>query len=320
MGPDTSLKGFWWVVCLGLSLLRPAYGEFTVLVGEPFGSFGEMMPTGHVSLYLDRVCADGPVRVRMCRPDEPQGVVIARLNAIGPLDWLASPVMEFLYGTNDPAKVLTYATARDLDDLQQIYRRRNLWEQFPDEVEHKKRYDEWGETVGAAYIRRLWGYSLETTPEQDEEFVAMLNAQANVHQYRLRDNNCADFVANAVNFFYPGAVKRSGSADLWMMSPKQVARGVWRYGESHPEAGLRVIEIPQIPGELPRSRPLRGATDMLLKTKKYLAVEIAIQPEAVLAMWMMYLHGGRWQIGRGSEVVTPEDMLRMTQTASVGAN
>ena len=309
-----------WGFCLLLSVARPAAAELTVLVGEPFGSFGDLMPTGHVSLYLDRVCADGPVRVRMCRPDELQGVVIARLNAIGPLDWLASPVMDFLYGTSDPAGIMTHPTARDLDDLQQIYRRQHLWQQFPDRLEQTKTYNEWSETVGVSYIRRLWGYSLTTTAEQDAQFVDLLNSRPNVHQYRLGDNNCADFIANAVNFFYPGAVKRNGSADLWMMTPKQVARGVWQYGESHPEADLKMIEIPQIPGHLPRSKSLRGATDMLLKTKKYLVVEILIQPEAVLAMWVMYLHGGRWQIGRDSEQVTPQEMLRLTQPRTATGN
>ncbi len=39
-----------------------ARGALTVLVGEPFGSFGTMMPLGHTALYLDRVCADGPAQ------------------------------------------------------------------------------------------------------------------------------------------------------------------------------------------------------------------------------------------------------------------
>ena len=309
----------WWVAWLLVALVPSAHASLAVLVGEPFGSFGTLMPTGHVSLYLDRVCADGPVRIRMCHAGEPQGVVIARLNAIGPLDWLASPVMDFLYGTGDPSQVMTYAKASDVEDMQEIYRRRHLLEYFPDEVEKAKWSDEWAETVGAAYLRRLWGYELATTVEQDERFVAMLNAQANVHQYHLHKNNCADFVADAVNFYYPGTVRVNSIADLWLMTPKQVGRGVWAYGKAHPEAGLKVFEIPQIAGELPRSKSLRGATDMLLKTKRYLAVELAIQPEAVAAMWLMYMDRGRWQIGRGSEVETPADMLRMTQGMAASA-
>ena len=45
---------------------------------------------------------------------------------------------------------------------------------------------------------------------------------------------------------------------------------------------------------------------MLLKTKRYLFTLLVIQPEAVAAMWAMYLDGGRWQIGKGAKVVGPE--------------
>jgi hypothetical protein len=140
-----------------------------------------------------------------------------------------------------------------------------------------------------------------------------------VHQYKLHKKNCADFIADAVNFYYPGAVKTNNVADLWLMTPKQVAHGVWAYGRSHPEAGLKVMEIAQIPGELRRSRPLRGATDMLLKTKRYLAVELLIQPEAVAAMWVMYMDKGRWKVGAGSEAEGPEDVFRMTKVGVVAA-
>ena len=58
-----------------------------------------MMPLGHTAIYLDRVCADGPLKVRMCHAGEPQGVVLSRYYAIGKYDWLATPVMQFLYAT-----------------------------------------------------------------------------------------------------------------------------------------------------------------------------------------------------------------------------
>ncbi len=304
---------------VAVAMARPARASLTVLVGEPFGSFGTMMPTGHVSLYLDRVCADGPVKLRMCRADEPQGVVVARLNAIGPLDWIASPVMSFLYGVDDADEVLPYATAEDVRALEEDYRQRNLLSLFPDDVARSKTGDEWWETVGAAYIRRLWGYGIATTREQDAAFVAMMNDRPNRHIYHLHRENCADFVADAVNFYYPGTVKENKVPDFHLMTPKQVARSVWAYGVAHPEAGLKMIEVPQVPGTLRRSRPLRGAADMLLKTKRYLATLLVIQPEAVLAMWVMYLDGGRWEIGRGSVVVGPEAFRGSGEPAVVAA-
>ena len=265
-----------------------------------------MMPTGHISLYLDRVCADGPTKIRMCAAGEQPGVVLARLNAIEPLDWIASPVMPFLYGVDSAEQVLPFATTADVEALQQDYRRRNLRNVFPDAVEKTKASDEWWETVGVAYVRRVWGYEIATTREQDERFVAWMNEMADRHDYHLHRNNCADFVADAVNFYYPRTVAENTVPDLHVMSPKQVARSVERYGRRHPEAGLRVFEVPQVPGTLRRSRPVRGGTEMLLKTKRYLFTLLVIQPEAVAAMLAMYLDGGRWQIGRGAEVVRPE--------------
>jgi hypothetical protein len=81
------------VVLMGIAL--PMHAALTVLVGEPFGTYGTMMPVGHTAIYLDRVCADGPLHVRMCGAGERPRVVLARYHAIGPYDWLAVPVMEF---------------------------------------------------------------------------------------------------------------------------------------------------------------------------------------------------------------------------------
>ncbi len=51
-----------------------------------------------------------PLKVRMCHPGEPQGVVLARYHRIGEYDWLASPVMQFLYATDRMEDVLSFAT------------------------------------------------------------------------------------------------------------------------------------------------------------------------------------------------------------------
>ena len=295
------------LVALVASEVHPADASVTVLVGEPFGAFGWMMPTGHTTIYLDRVCADGPLRLRMCRADEPAGVAIARLDAIGKIDWIAAPVMDFLYGVEDAKDVPSYVTAAQVEALRQSYRRRALEAVLPDGTEREASNKDWWETVGIAYSRRMWGYQLATTREQDEALIARLNAGENRHRYHLHKVNCADFAADVVNFYYPGTVKENRFADLHLMTPKQVARSVSRYGHTHPEAELKVIEIPQVPGTLPRSKPLRGAADMLLKNPVYVTVLTAVQPEVVVALLAVYLEGGRWDIGRGYEVAEPED-------------
>jgi hypothetical protein len=294
------------VVLLAILSVACAHASITVLVGEPFGNFGTMMPVGHTSIYLDHVCADGPLKLRMCRPGEAQGVVIARYHQMGQIDWIASPVMEFLYATERPEDVLSYATLDSSWNLREAYRKRYLEALVPDGTEYDKATDEWWESAGVAYTRRLWGYQLATTREQDEAFLKVMNDRPNHHAYRLKNNNCADFAAQMVNLYFPGSVRRDHVADFGWMTPKQVARSVEEYGQAHPELDLRVLEIPQIPGSLRRSRPARGAAEAGLKTKRYLFTLLAIQPEVPVVCAILYLDHGRWQIGRGAEVVGPD--------------
>ena len=49
---------------------------------------------------------------------------------------------------------------------------------------------------------------------------------------------------------------------------------------SHPDADLAMIQIPQVPGTLRRSRPVWGGAEGGLKTKRYLAVLTVIQPRS----------------------------------------
>lgn len=82
-----------------------------------------------------------------------------------------------------------------------------------------------------------------------------------------------------------------------MITPKNLARLMDAYGQTHPEAHLQVTEIPQLPGTLRRSRPLRGSAETFVKTKRYLATLLVIQPEVLLADWAAYEAKGRWTPG-----------------------
>jgi hypothetical protein len=289
-------------------------------VGEPFGNFGTMMPVGHTAIYLDRVCADGPLKLRMCSAGEPQGVVIARYHRIGTTDWIASPVMQFLYAVDRPDEVPNFMTAELAWSLRERYRERFLDALVPDGTEKAKDTDEWWETAGVAYNRRIWGYQIDTSVEQDEAFVKRMNADPNHHRYHLRKTNCANFAADVVNGYFPGTVKRGDHiADFGLMTPKQVARCVAAYGASHPEAQLRVVEIPQVPGTLRRSRPVRGSAEAALKTKRYLFTLLAIQPEVPLGLAILYLDHGRWQLGKDATVLEPNAFYATAPASAVAA-
>ncbi|HEV2620421.1 MAG TPA: DUF4105 domain-containing protein [Acidobacteriaceae bacterium] len=302
---------------LGL-LVRPARASITVLVGEPFGRFGTYIPVGHTTIFLDRVCADGPLRIRMCQPGEPAGVALSRYDRIGAYDWLATPILEFLYAADRPDDVLEYATPQLVDGVREQYRRRYLGEIFPDGTENAKLNSEWWESAGMAYTRRLWGYRLATTTEQDERFVAALNGRPNRHGYGAYNANCANFAADIVSFYYPGIVKRNRIADLGGLLPKQVARSVYLYGQAHPEAELRVVEIPQVPGSIRRSHAVRGGAETFLKTKRYVFPLAVIQPEIAVGLFVCYLDHGGWKIARPAEVLGPETIQPQVQPLVAG--
>jgi hypothetical protein len=302
------------LVCFALAVTPLfANASLTLLVGEPFGNFGTMMPVGHTAIYLDHLCADGPLKLRKCTANEPQGVVIARYHRIGNIDWIASPVMQFLYATDRPEDVPEYMTPELAWEMRQTYRQHYMGDIVPNGREKDKATDEWWETAGVAYNRRLWGYQVDTTPAQDAVFTAHMNADSNVHRYHLRKTNCANFAADMVNLYFPGIVRRGDRiADFGLMTPKQVARCLYAYGEAHPEAHLRVIEVPQVPGSLRRSRPVRGAAEAGLKTKRYLFTLIAIQPEIPVALTVLYLDHGRWDMNQHAEVVGPSAFAPLT--------
>jgi hypothetical protein len=289
-----------------------AHASLTVLLGEPFGSFGTMMPLGHTAIYLDRVCAEGPLKLRACREGEARGVVIARYHAVEPYDWLAAPVMDFLYGTETPAEMQTYATPESMWAMREAFRERFLRDIVPDGTEgvrdkegcakHAHGMEEWCETSGMAYYRKFWAYEIATTPEQDARLIEVMNADANRHRYHLNGANCADFAAEIVNLYYPGAVSRADRvADYGLMTPKHVVRSLTDYAARHEEIDLHVWEMAQLPGSLRRSKHVWGGVESALKTKRYVFTLLALQPEIPLVLEVLYLKHGRWKVGVDAE-------------------
>ncbi len=68
---------------------------------EPFGRFAFFSPIGHASIYLSRVCAESPTRLRLCEPRE-TGAVISRYNGVAGYGWIAMPLLPYLYAVDRP--------------------------------------------------------------------------------------------------------------------------------------------------------------------------------------------------------------------------
>lgn len=268
-------------VFLGATALR---ADVTLFLEEPFGAFGGMTPTGHAALYFSRICAETPLSLRPCRDGEP-GVVISRYHRIAGYDWIAIPVVPYLYAVSREQDVPRGPGEKDVAAMRDHYRREHLEEIVPDASDGSIPTGDWTQLVGAAYDRTIYAFGIETTEDQDARFIQIFNSRPNKNQFHLLFHNCADFARNAINFYYPNAIHRSFSADMGIMTPKQAAKCLVKYSKRHPALPFWSFVIDQVPGAMPRSSPVRGVLESLVKSKKY------ILPLAPLALLHPYFGG-----------------------------
>jgi hypothetical protein len=101
------------IILLGIVSLTTslAHASAVLFLEEPFGHFGALTATGHAAVYLPRICADTPVKLRRCREGE-LGVVISRYNKVGGHDWIAIPLIPYLYAVENPDDVPLFANAK----------------------------------------------------------------------------------------------------------------------------------------------------------------------------------------------------------------
>jgi len=271
-------------VLLGLlfSFARLVNAEAGLLLEEPFGLFGGANPTGHAAVYLSRICAASPTELRRCEPGEP-GAVISRYHRIGGYDWLAIPLIPYLFAVESADQVPDYATPQTVADLREEYRRSHLMEVAP------KPEGEWIQLVGAAYDRKIYSFVIETTEEQDNRFIEKFNTSRNKSHFNLLFHNCADFSKGVINFYYPHAVHRSFFIDDGITTPKQIAKSFVAYSRRHSDLQFSSFEIPQVPGTVARSRPIKGVMESFLKTKKYALPVALLHPLVVGGLAVAYL-------------------------------
>jgi hypothetical protein len=81
-----------------------AHASVALFMEEPYGEFGAVNPTGHAAVYFNHICADSPTSLRPCHDGE-YGVVISRYHKIDGYDWLAIPLVPYLYAVDSPNDV-----------------------------------------------------------------------------------------------------------------------------------------------------------------------------------------------------------------------
>src|SRR5271163_3295078 len=114
-----------------------AHASVALLMEEPYGEFGAVNPTGHAAVYFNHICADSPTSLRPCHDGE-FGVVISRYHKIDGYDWLAIPLVPYLYAVERVEDVPKTADAALEARLRDQYRRDHLFALAPDVAEGKK--------------------------------------------------------------------------------------------------------------------------------------------------------------------------------------
>jgi hypothetical protein len=303
---------------ISLPLLLLAFGAsahagVTLFLEEPYGAFGGMNPTGHAAVYLSRVCAVSPLSLRRCRAGE-HGVVLSRYHRVSEYDWFAIPLLPYLYAVNKPDDVPQAVTVGEVAALRDSYRRANLSSIIPDDEGGATPKGDWTQLVGASYDRTIYAFTIDTTEEQDDQFIETFNSRTNRRHFNLFFFNCADFARKAIDTYYPRAVHRSLINDAGIMTPKQAARSLVSYTKHHKDLRFSILVIPQVDGAVPRSTAVRGVLESLVKSKRYalpLVTVAVLHPFLGGSLAFAWIEGSRFDPRR---MVGPENTFSIPAT------
>jgi hypothetical protein len=275
----------------------------TLLLEEPYGKLGFFTATGHAAVYLSGVCSDTPVVLRRCAPGE-TGIVISRYDGVGGYDWIAVPLIPYLYAVDRPEDVPLFADAKMVAFLRDRYRRRYLEDVAPDAKNGETPGGNWYELVGTSYDRAVYGFDIDTTPEQDDALIHKLNTSPNRSHFHLVSNNCADFAKDIINFYYPKSLHRSVIADAGITTPKQMAKRMTKFSARHPELEFSRLVIAQVPGSMPRSTTVHGVVESFFKAKKYIVPSAVFSPIFAGCVAAVYVGtgAGRFEPARNAMV------------------
>ncbi len=293
--------------------------QAALLMEEPYGFFGTVNPTGHTAIYFAHICAETPTRLRRCEPGE-MGAVISRYGNIDHYDWLAIPLIPYLYSVEDDAVVPTRVDRATVNRLRNEYYEAHL----TDLGEHVSRGNfwrgGWSQLIGAAYERRVYAFRFETTEAQDDALIELLNDKKNVSHFQLLFNNCSDFSRWVLNQYFPRTFRRGVFPDAGMTTPKQIAHKLETFAKKHPEMQLQIFEIPQIPGNRRSSRANKSISESLITTGYAIPITI-VNPYLAGCLLADYILRSHYRlIPKDTQKLSPDDLIALTLPAAPAEN
>ena len=310
-------------IILGVFVCPRSHAQAALLMEEPYGIFGVLNPTGHNAIYFQRICAETPVTLRRCQPGE-MGVVIARYQGIDGYDWVAIPLVPYLYAVENAADVPAHVDRDTVTRLRNHYREAHLraWAISVAGQLFARRLDSTGgRSLRAAHLclplpdHRRTGRCPHPSVERASQSHPFQSALQQLRGLCSRE---------LLNHYFPRTFRRSIFPDAGMTTPKQTTYRLVRYARKHPEVQLTVFEIPQVPGYRHESHSAKGIDESLVTT--VYAIPIAIlNPYLAGGLFADYLVRGRYHlIPRHPQVLSPGtlsavDSSRCAQDNSAGA-
>ena len=301
------------LIAVAAAILCPCCrAQAALLLEQPYGIYGALNPTGHNAIYLQRVCTVTPVKLRRCRPGE-MGSVISRYEGIDGYDWVAMPLIPYLYSVERAGEVPTRVDHSEVREMRDRYREEYLHPLGLDRSAGSWVPDGWTQLVGAAYERRIYAFRFNTTPEQDDELIERLNAEVNHQRFHMLYRNCADFARTILNIYFPHQFHRSIFPDMGITTPKQMTDKLVKYARKHPSLQLSVFEIPQVPGYRRFSHANKNVAESFVTTAYAIPITL-ISPYITGGLFVDYLVRGRYHlIPRHPRVVGPENLVALTE-------
>jgi hypothetical protein len=285
------------VLALAWMACPVARGEAGVVLNESLDtSVARITGSGHTAVYLSRVCAETPVKLRLCRPGE-QGSVISNYTTLGedqPFEWNAVPLNIYLYGVEDARNRPVFGSYKIKHVLEERYREKYLSGYCEGSFCKTSNNAEWREMVGASLVRSMYFFVVDTTLEQDLGLISEFNSLSNENHFNGATRNCADFTKRVINTYFPGATHRDFLNDFGMTSPKAIAHSFTRYAHQHPEAHFHVFHFAQVPGTIKRSTECRSGTEQLYHSKKLLVPMLIFANHELPFAAASYLLTGRF--------------------------
>jgi hypothetical protein len=136
--------------------------------------------------------------LRRCQPGE-TGVVISRYSRIRRFDWVAIPLLPYLYAVERVEDVPEWAEAANVEEMWKAYAEAHLTAL----VSVAKEYDAknvWPQLLGVAYIRKIYSFEIATTDEQDDILIAEYNDGANRSHFNFIYEQLRRFLASRPQF------------------------------------------------------------------------------------------------------------------------